>query len=127
MRKIISVVVLSAVLLVHSGCATIVSSGTQDFKVQSNPPGARVEIDGVHKGQTPLFLKLEREERHTVKIQKEGYVEAVEPTTRGFNWWFMANIVLGGIVGMVVDFCTGAVYTVKPKELNVELTPASSE
>lgn len=121
MKNIFSMITLFSFLITQSGCATIVSRGTQDVKIQSNPQGASVEIDGMKRGQTPLFLKLEREDRHTIRIQKEGYEEAAQSTFRGFNWWFMGNIILGGIIGIIVDFATGAVYTIKPNDINVEL------
>lgn len=118
-----SLFVLVPFLLVQTACATIVSSSDQDIRVISDPEGASVKVDGMPRGRTPLILDLERKRRHDIKIEKEGYEPAIKSTSRGFNWWFVGNLIIGGLIGIIIDFSTGAVYKVKPDEISAALEP----
>ena len=122
MNRLISVVAIATLFFGQTGCATIVSGKSQDVTIRSNPAGAKVLIDGMMAGTTPLLADLKRSKRHEIKIVKEGYVEEMRGTKRGFNWWFAGNIIFGGIIGIIVDFATGGVYKVEPDVFNVELT-----
>lgn len=123
MKKIISLWLMIMICVVQSGCATIVSSSDQEVRVMSDPPGAKIRVDGMLRGVTPTVVDLERKRRHQLQIEKEGYETFMRDTGRGFNWWFVGNIILGGIIGIIVDFSTGAVYKVKPNEINAALLP----
>ena len=43
--------------------------------VRSNPSGARVFIDGIERGKTPLRLENIISGRHFVRLEREGYVD----------------------------------------------------
>lgn len=122
MKKSLIYLLVAAIVTTQTGCASIVSHRSQDFKVHSTPSGADVYIDGAKMGQTPVITSLRRKERHEVRIVKKGYLDETRSTKRGFNWWFTGNIIFGGIIGIIVDFCTGAVYTIQPEDMNVALT-----
>lgn len=124
MKKALALMLILSHSLVMSGCASIVSGRHQDVQIVSNPPGADVTIDSVKRGSTPMVVSLKRSERHVVKLSKDGYAEETIGTKKGFNWWMTANILIGGIVGIIIDFATGATYKVKPEEINVELKQA---
>lgn len=105
-----------------SSCASIVSGSTQKVKFSSNPSGAIVWVDGVNLGLTPVTSKLKRNKKsQKVKIELEGYKTQELVLERKLNGWFFGNILIGGIIGIVVDASTGAMYSLSPKELNVEL------
>jgi hypothetical protein len=112
------------IILGQSGCATIVSGRTQDVMIRSNPSGAKVTIDEVVSGTTPMVANLLRKKRHQVAVNKEGYEEVVHATTRGFNWWYIVNIVLGGIIGLIIDPITGSIFEIEPAEVNMTLPKA---
>jgi len=40
---------------------------------------------------------------------------------RGGIRWFSGNLILGGIIGLIVDPITGAIYEVKPDAVYVDL------
>jgi len=47
---------------------------------------------------------------------------------RGFNGWFLLNVVfLWGPIGMVIDFATGAVYSLSPDEIKASLNRANAK
>jgi hypothetical protein len=121
MQNRVGVLVLVSLLLIQSGCATIVSGKTQDVMIRSNPPGATVKIDEIVSGTTPMVANLIRKKRHAISISKSGYQEVSHATTRGFNGWYLGNLIFGGIIGLIVDPISGAMYDVEPGEINVTL------
>ena len=115
----LSVLVIS---LVVTSCATIVSGSKQKVSFNSTPAKASVFVNGVQIGYTPFETKLKRGVKaHKVKIVLEGYKPYEATLTRKFNGWYMGNIAFGGLIGMIVDISTGAVYRISEKELNVSL------
>jgi hypothetical protein len=121
MKKFLSAVLIPVCLVSSlSGCASIVSGKRQDVNIRSTPAGADVLIDGSVGGTTPMIANLVRKDRHTIELKKEGYTTVTKATTRGFNWWYLGNLILGGIIGLIIDPCTGAMFTVKPKDIYVD-------
>ena len=108
-------------LLIQFGCASMLSGRYQDLQIRSNPEHASVMVDGVAAGETPLVTKAKRSSKHEIQITKEGYIEEIRSTGKGTNPWFAGNILAGGIIGVLIDIATGAAYSVKPKEINVNL------
>ncbi len=121
-NRIVSLLAVG-LLLIQSGCATVVSGKTQDVTIRSNPTGAKVLIDGVMDGQTPMIANLSRKQRHSIDIL-HGSQKVTRATTRGFNWWYLGNIILGGLIGLIVDPCTGAMHNVKPDTIYVDFNAA---
>src|SRR5687768_15559980 len=72
-------------LMLSSGCATIVSGPTQTIGVASIPAGAHVSINNELRGQTPLVTPVSRRRNHTVKIEKSGYQPVETTLTRHVN------------------------------------------
>ncbi len=122
MRQFLCGCLTISILFSQVGCASIISGKSQDISVRSNPLGAAVTVDGMSAGTTPLTTEVKRKRRHQIQVTKEGYVSETRATKKGFNWWFCGNLILGGIIGIIVDFATGAVYKVEPDEINVPLT-----
>ena len=54
---------------------------TGSISVSSNPPGARVYLDGVYKGTTPLTIEDIFIARHLLKLVKDGYKDQTESIT----------------------------------------------
>jgi uncharacterized protein YceK len=105
-----------------SGCASIVSGSTQEVKFSSNPTGAIVWADGVNLGLTPVTANLNRNKKNQkIKIELEGYKSQELILKRKLNGWFFGNILLGGVIGIIIDASTGSMYNLSPKELNAEL------
>ena len=111
--------------LALAGCATIVHrGGKQRVLINSVPPGATATIDGVIKIQTPGEVKLKRGKDHVVVIEKEGYQPGQTLIDREFSGWVIGNIAFGGLIGLAVDFGTGAAWNLEPETVTVTLTPA---
>jgi len=105
-----------------------------DVSIASNPPGAHVVIQDdasqeVASLRTPGVAKLRRNRkflmpaRYTATIESPGYQTAKVPIRSTANPWILANIVLGGLPGLVVDGATGAMYQPKPSHIQQDLSP----
>ena len=118
-----SILCRSAILLVLvTGCATMIRGTRQRIPIRSTPAGATVSA-GTHSLVTPGTLTLERDQLYDVTISKAGYVTAhrcVAPRQDGVIW---SDLAFGGVVGMLIDQGDGAVYTLDPEEMDVTLVP----
>lgn len=118
-----SIITCSLVLiLLFSSCATIISGSKQTVKFSSNPSSASVFIDEVEVGKTPFEMKLARKSEHSVMIKLDGYQTYQTNLTKSFNAWYFGNILIGGLIGLVVDPITGAIYNLTPNKINSEMT-----
>lgn len=128
-----SLVVACLSLALLSGCASIIKHGGQGVSFRSTPEGATVSITNragkkIHRGTTPLTLRLKRgagyfrAERYVVRFEMDGY-SPKEMTLKGsVNGWYFGNIIFGGLVGLfIVDPLTGAMYTLKPDDVEIAL------
>src|SRR4051794_3113849 len=56
-----------------SGCATLTGGHSpQKVKIDSDPPGATVVIDGQPHGVTPTTVALDRKVEHHIELQRTG-------------------------------------------------------
>ncbi len=110
-----------------AGCATIMHQGSKQWvAITSTPTGATATIDGITKVQTPGQVKLKRGKDHIIVIEKEGYEPAQALIDHEFSSWVFGNILLGGLIGLAVDYGTGGAYNLEPDTVSVTLTPKSA-
>jgi len=122
MKKCIKVLaaLLCPILLI--GCATIVSGRTQRVSVSTFPSDAKVIVNGAEQ-QSPCVIMLDRAfPSYQIIIQKEGYKTYTYNLTRGINGWLFGNILLGGIIGVVIDCATSSAYAFSPDNITINLT-----
>ncbi|MBC5863320.1 PEGA domain-containing protein [Flavobacterium sp. K77] len=115
-----------AFVLLCSSCATIVSGSKQNVKFESNPSQATILVDEVEVGKTPFEIKLSRKSEHEVLIKLDGYKNYQTTLTKKFNAWYLGNILIGGLVGLIIDPVTGAIYNLTPKQVNAEMTKGTA-
>lgn len=92
--------------LALTGCATIVASGPDLVPVDSNPSGARVLLDTVPIGRTPMTAAMQREGEGLFTFELEGYETVTLDRNKVLNGWFLGNIIFGGLIGITVDLIT---------------------
>lgn len=116
-----------AVLSLVSGCATV-TGGARDPKVEvtSNPPGATVVVDGQPRGVTPAIVELSRKSDHEVVIQQASYETAVVPVKRQLNPWVFGNVIVGGLIGVVIDVATDSTHWLSTDKVHVNLQNKSA-
>ncbi len=111
-----------------SACATITRGTTQQFVVETSPPGASVKTsNGFTCPATPCTFSMQRKEAFTVTVSKEGYaphVAEIRSEMAGSGAAGMAgNILIGGLIGIGVDATSGALNDLTPNPLNLVLQP----
>ena len=109
-------------LLSSTGCASIVTGGSQEISFSSTPSGANVFVDGMPRGQAPFIVDLARNRSHTVKFSLEGYDDAHAMLTRKINGWVWGNIIFGWLLGFIIDTATGAASELTPSAVHMDMT-----
>jgi hypothetical protein len=117
MKRIFAVLATS---LLMTSCATIFTGTKQTLQVNSVPPGADVEVDGINRGVTPLPVSIKKGfEGPTITLKKEGFeTKKFQPET-SFNPVSVLN--LFGLLGWAVDAATGAMMKYNPKVYEIKL------
>jgi hypothetical protein len=121
-RVVLCGVVVAA--LVSGGCATIMKGKNQTMTITSNVDGAEVLLDGQRIGATP-FTGLVPKNKSMLMLQKTGYQTANVALSKTLEPAFWGNIIIGGTLGSITDFATGAAYQYAPASYQVELKAAS--
>jgi hypothetical protein len=122
-RCVVSVAVAAGLLV--GGCATVTRGTTEPLAIQSEPPGAEVELSTGQRCITPCNLELKRKYDYRLTLQKEGFADvvvAVQPRVAGAGAAGAAgNVLIGGIIGLGVDAATGAAMSLGPNPVHVHL------
>ena len=128
--KAVSRVMLLAMMMGASACATVVGETTQEVLIETDPTGAecRVDREGANVAvvkQTPGRVNLSRSKvTMIVSCEREGHEQANEPLVSSFTGATFGNILLGGIIGIAVDAASGA-NNKYPDRVIIVMTPAS--
>ena len=126
MRKIISCLLILALGLSATGCATIVQGTTQKIKVSSEPPDATVQVDGKVAGTTPVKLRLKTHKDYVLTFIKEGYKDEKVTLLRVVGSATCGNIFMWGLVGWAVDGLTASQYRLRPDKVHIEMKKEES-
>ena len=116
--KALAMLVLS---LHFAGCATLFKGTTQDVHFNSNPQKARVIVNGVDMGETPLAVKLESRKTYTIEFRAEGFKSKTYTISNHVGAGWILLDVLAGLVGVIVDAATGAWYTLDQTNVDAVL------
>lgn len=105
-----------AMLAALSGCASIVSGSSQNINLSTNPPASVICDVKNERGEwkvspIPGSLLLKRS-KSPLSIKCEGAGYYGEYSKGGeLEGWTVGNILFGGIVGLVIDAGTGAMFS----------------
>ncbi|NTV25816.1 MAG: PEGA domain-containing protein [Chlorobiaceae bacterium] len=126
--SVFGALLIASSAFLFSGCATITRGSSEAFVIESDPPGADVELSNGMKGKTPTSFKVKRSDNLYVKIRKDGYepVETMVTSTTNGGAALAGNLIFGGLIGAAVDAGTGSTKTHKPNPLSVKLAPLSN-
>lgn len=81
---------IAAVLLALSSSACVAPMRPHGVVVASDPPGARILVDGVDSGWvTPMALSLPRDERARIDLVLDGYRPATVAVAPGGQAYFL--------------------------------------
>jgi uncharacterized protein YceK len=115
---------IGAMCLSLSACASIVSGTTQKIGVNTSVPGARCTLENA-KGswdvsKTPGSVTVEKARSPLdIECHKSGMRghAVIDSSTEGMAF---GNVVFGGLIGGGVDMATGAAYRY-PVSVNVDM------
>jgi len=121
-----------ALVVLSTGCSTVMCGKNQTIPVSSKPPGADVTVynkydDVVFKGVTPCDVILARGDAdygagfYKVTVDKPGYEKVQVDLIGQVNRAYLANVMNGGIGMITLDPYTGAKWTLTPMEINPHL------
>ncbi len=117
-----------ALAAMSGGCATVVSGTTQTIGVNSDPEGADCQFrrKGVLVGRvnpTPGTMQVGKDyESVSVMCTKEGFEDTTGVIGSEFQAMTLGNILLGGVIGVVVDAASGAMMKY-PESVTFTLIP----
>ena len=128
----IAVAALSVSLLpALTGCGTIFGGTTEIVSLQTTPPGVSVTtVPETGSYTTPASVALERKNNYALTFMAEGYEPAQFQIRREMRTGILvADILLTGLIGVVVDAVTGGWYKLEPKTavLSLQSTAAALE
>ena len=110
----------------------VVRGSSDEVIINSNPTGAEVSLSSGQACTTPCSLELKRKGDVIVVFKKQGYKElstalisAIDGVSMGVGTF--ANLLFLPIVNDLVDYRTGANYSLKPNPLFVQLIPLDSD
>ena len=126
--NVLGCVIVVAIASLTSGCATIVKGSSQGVSVKTDPPGAACEL--ARKGTTVGIVNPTSGTAQVSKsaaaldvtCKKQGYLDATASLSSSVQGWTFGNILIGGVVGLVVDAGSGAMHEYQPEVL-VKLLP----
>jgi len=114
--------------LLLPGCATITKGSQQTITVNTNPAGAVCNLTRDGKplaavNPTPGSIPIEKASGDiAIACNKSGYKESAGALASEFQAWTFGNILLGGIIGIVVDAASGAMHQY-PTMVTITLEP----
>ena len=117
MKKKLSIIAMAMTIMLTTSCASILTGAKRKVMFETDPPGAKIFVNGFEKGQTPIQLKVKAEDRIDFKLN--NYKEKVVVMDSKFN---LVSILNGfSIIGWGVDALTGSLKRVDTKYVKVTL------
>lgn len=122
------VATVSACVLLGA-CASVTRGSTDAWEVNSDPIGARVETtNGFKCDATPCAIRMKRKSQFIATVTKPGYkpatISVTHKTAKAGAAGMAGNVLVGGLIGVVVDSSTGATQDLVPNPAFVKLERA---
>jgi len=109
-----NITLLLSCLWLVAGCATITTGSNDTVTIDTEPSGAACILTrGVKQvgavNPTPGSLEVPKSQDDlTVRCDRAGYLTSQGTIASGFQAMTLGNLILGGVVGLVVDAASGA-------------------
>ena len=117
MKQKLSIITMVLTMILSSSCASIISTSKRKVLFETDPPGAKVFVNSMEKGITPVQLKVRAEDRIDFKLV--DYQEKIVVMDSKFN---LVAILNGfSIIGWGIDAITGSLKRVDTKYVKVSL------
>jgi hypothetical protein len=130
-RLILKVVIFSLIAFTQFSCAAIFMGSRQRISFYSDPPGAKVYLNGNDtKEVTPTTINVKRHKQDlVVKFERDGYNEEIQLLQRKYN--FLAAVdyfcyIIPGVISQAMGaqniYPNSAYATLKPLESSIPAT-----
>lgn len=121
--KILQFAVIATAATMLAGCGTMMHGARQDISVQSSVPGTMVQASPSSMSvAAPGTLNLERKNNYVLTFTAPGYSPATVNVTNSVGTGtIIADVLLTGLVGVVVDGMTGSWYGLNPETASATL------
>ena len=117
MKKQLSIITMTILIMMFTSCASVFTGSKRKVMFESDPPGAKVYVNGIQKGRTPVQLRVKADDR--IDFRLEDYTERVIVMDSKFN---LVSILNGfSIIGWGIDAITGSLKRVDTKYVKVTL------
>ena len=105
--KILAILLAASTLFLSTSCATILKGSRETVDITSDPSGARVQINGIDVGTTPVSAKVNGTDDQLIQVRKEGFDSRsmMIRSTVGAGW-VIVDIICGGLP-LLIDAITG--------------------
>jgi len=141
MKIYIRILAIFFILLLFSGCATIIKGGSpQGIYFKSEPADAKLTVIDLRNGnlmanvKTPQVVMLPKSAgffknaKYNIAFEKEGYDKKdVNLESDASGWYVAGNLLflpLGSLIGwLIVDPASGAMWSFDPEQVSVLLNP----
>ncbi len=121
MKRAVNLILFSAVLL-FTNCATVFTGTKETVMINSEPPGAKIYVDGFERGVTPAALRLKKSnDGQIIMLKAKGYEPFTFQPETDFNPVSILN--LANLLFWGIDFASGAFWKYNQKAYTLELTP----
>ena len=127
MKKILVITFALIYSFAFTGCSTIFNTTSQIVEFKSNPPNAKITVDGKKFGTSPQVVNIDRGSNHIIIFELDGYENYETQLTRKISSWFWVNALNGFLPGMAIDMFSGSMYNLLPDKVEVELSSAKVE
>lgn len=108
-----------------SACATVTRGTRQNYTIETDPAGAQIALSTGQTCTSPCRLRLPRKHDFTVTARMEGYETATASVDSRIRAGGVAgaagNILVGGIIGGIVDGSNGSMRDLMPNPLRISM------
>lgn len=108
-----------------SACATITRGTSQDFVINTDPPGAQITLSTGQTCTSPCSLRMKRKRGFSVTASMPGYQDGhAEVRSRmhgGGGAALAGNAIFGGLIGVGVDASNGSLRDLRPNPLTITM------
>jgi hypothetical protein len=123
MRWLLRPMVACCISVLIQACATVMSGRTQTIQIRSDPAEVLVTVQpGGYHTTTPGRLTLPRlGSGYLLRFQKSGYEPVDMRLSTTTNGWVWGNVLIGGLIGIAIDYTTGAAYSLSKADVEARL------
>jgi hypothetical protein len=106
-RRKVLILLLLSIFFTYTGCATLFSGGHDEISLSSEPIGAKVLVNGMNRGKTPIMLNLKKGKEYQIEFVKEGFETRNLTLSYSLGAGWLILDILFGLIPIIVDVATG--------------------